>query len=224
MKYAALVAAGAFALSACGGDTTPAQETQTENGTEVTATGGPVTVDCPPAGGTDERVTEFQGAPPMCIDPEKTYTATVTTDAGEFTVDLLADQAPATVNNFVFLARHHYYDGIIFHRVIPGFMNQTGDPQGDGTGGPGYTFDDELPEAGAYEVGSVAMANRGPNTNGSQFFIVTGDAGVNLPPDYALFGQVTEGMETVHAIEAGGSDSGAPEQTHTIEKVTIDES
>ncbi len=159
----------------------------------------------------------------MCIDPAKTYTATVTTDAGAFTVELLDDKAPKTVNNFVYLARNKFYEGVTFHRVIPGFMIQGGDPEGTGAGGPGYEFDDELPQTGDYTVGSVAMANAGPNTNGSQFFIVTGDAGVSLPPAYSLFGTVTQGMETVTAIEADGSAAGAPTKVHTIRSVQIAE-
>ncbi len=164
----------------------------------------------------------------MCIDPAKTYTATVTTDAGAFTIDLLASKAPKTVNNFVFLARHHYYDGVTFHRVIKGFMAQGGDPEGTGMGGPGYTIEDEKPAAGEYTVGSVAMARtQQPNSAGSQFFVVTGDAGVQLPPEYALFGQVAggeAGMKAVKAIEADGSEGdGAPAKVHTIKTVTITE-
>nr|WP_223210137.1 peptidylprolyl isomerase [Dietzia cinnamea] len=157
----------------------------------------------------------------MCLTPGVDYSAVITTDAGPVTVDLLEEKAPETVNNFVFLARNNYYDGITFHRVIPGFMIQGGDPQGTGSGGPGYEFDDELPAEGEYEIGSVAMANAGPNTNGSQFFIVTGDSGVSLPPDYSLFGTVTEGMEAVTAIESDGSPQGRPQTTHTIESVEI---
>ena len=122
------------------------------------------------------------------------------------------------------LAQEGFYDGVVFHRVIPGFMAQGGDPSGDGSGGPGYEFDDELPEQGDYEIGSVAMANAGANTNGSQFFIITGDAGVQLPPSYSLFGKVTQGMDAVEKIEADGSaDDGAPAKVHTIESVTIAE-
>lgn len=194
-----------------GGDSTTAAETSS----------GDAAVECPPAEGTEERTTSFESAPPMCLTPGVDYTAVITTDAGTVTVDLLEDKAPETVNNFVFLARNHYYDGITFHRVIPGFMIQGGDPQGTGSGGPGYQFSDELPAAGEYEIGSVAMANAGPDTNGSQFFIVTGDAGVSLPPDYSLFGAVTEGMETVTAIETDGSAQGTPSTTHTIESVEI---
>lgn len=178
---------------------------------------------CPPAGGTGQRATTFTAPPPMCIDPKKTYTATVKTDKGTFTIALDPAKAPKTVNNFVFLARNHFYDGIVFHRVIPGFMNQTGDPEGTGMGGPGYEFADELPKAGEYKVGSVAMANAGPDTNGSQFFVVTGPNGVSLPPQYSLFGQVTSGMEVLHAIEKDGSESGHPSTQHQMEKVTVTE-
>ena len=113
----------------------------------------------------------------MVIDPAKRYTAEMVTSKGTMTIALDPIAAPATVNNFVFLARWHYYDGIVFHRIIPGFMLQGGDPEGSGRGGPGYRFNDELPAPGRYEIGSLAMANAGPNTNGSQFFIVSGPFG-----------------------------------------------
>ena len=116
--------------------------------------------------------------------------------------------APKTVNNFVVLARYHYYDGIVFHRIIPGFVLQGGDPQGDGRGGPGYRFEDELPPAGRYEVGSLAMANAGPDTNGSQFFVISGPDGVRLPPQYSLFGKVVKGLDVVADIESVGTPSG----------------
>jgi cyclophilin family peptidyl-prolyl cis-trans isomerase len=116
-------------------------------------------------------------------------------------IALDAINAPRTVNNFVYLAGYHYYDGIIFHRIINGFMCQGGDPTGTGTGGPGYRFGDELPKPGQYQIGSVAMANAGPNTNGSQFFIVSGGSGVSLPPAYALFGQVVKGLDVVDAMQ-----------------------
>lgn len=160
----------------------------------------------------------------MCIDVDKAYTATVKTDVGTFTIALNAKKAPKTVNNFVFLARHKYYDGIVFHRVIKGFMAQTGDPQGTGAGGPGYSFEDELPAAGEYKLGSVAMANAGPSTNGSQFFIITGEDGVGLPPSYSLFGQIASGMDVVKKIEADGSaDDSQPVKVHKMTSVTIAE-
>ena len=218
-----LALATPLALAGCGSEeSTPAAGSGGGDSTTAAETSsGDAAVECPPAEGTQERTTSFESAPPMCLTPGVDYTAVITTYAGTVTVDLLEDKAPETVNNFVFLARNHYYDGITFHRVIPGFMIQCGDPQGTGSGGPGYQFSDELPAAGEYEIGSVAMANAGPDTNGSQFFIVTGDAGVSLPQDYSLFGAVTEGMETVTAIETDGSAQGTPSTTHTIESVEI---
>jgi cyclophilin family peptidyl-prolyl cis-trans isomerase len=159
----------------------------------------------------------------MCIDASKRYTATMTTSMGTMTIALDPAAAPQTVNSFVFLSRYHYYEGIVFHRVIPGFVLQGGDPTGTGTGGPGYRFADELPKPGRYEVGSLAMANAGPDTNGSQFFIISGSSGVALPPQYALFGKVISGLDVVAAIDAIGTRSGTPEQLVTIESVTIEE-
>ena len=177
---------------------------------------------CPPADGDVVKKTAFEEAPANCLEEGEDYTATVETDAGSFTIDLNEDAAPVTVNNFVFLARYHAYDDVPFHRVIPGFVVQGGDiEKGDGTGGPGYQFADELPEAGSYEISSVAMANSGPDTNGSQFFVVTGDQGAALPPNYSLFGKVTEGMDVVKKIEADGSPGGTPTVIHKIVKVTI---
>jgi cyclophilin family peptidyl-prolyl cis-trans isomerase len=181
---------------------------------------------CPPPEGTEERTTEFASGPLSCIDVTKTYTALVETSKGDFTIQLDAAAAPKTVNNFVFLARNRFYEGIKFHRIIPGFVVQGGDPQGTGAGGPGYEFADELPTAGPpyYEIGSLAMANSGPNTNGSQFFIVTGEQGAGLSADYSKFGKVTEGMDVVMAIEATGTSGGTPSEETTITKVTITES
>jgi cyclophilin family peptidyl-prolyl cis-trans isomerase len=178
---------------------------------------------CPPEEGTAERTVQFAAAPPRCIDTGKDYSATVETDLGTVTIDLFEDKAPQTVNNFVFLARNKYYDDVPFHRVIPGFVVQGGDGEkGDGTGGPGYNIPDELPEAGEYEIGSLAMANASqPNTGGSQFFIITGDQGAGLPPQYSLFGNVTDGLDIVKQIEADGSDGGTPQTVHKILKVTI---
>lgn len=177
---------------------------------------------CPPVSGSATRETAFTAAPPMCINTSATYTAVVKTDVGTFDIALNAKEAPKTVNNFVFLARYHYYDGIIFHRVMPGFVVQGGDPTGTGTGGPGYTFADELPKAGAYKLGSVAMANAGANTNGSQFFVVVGTQGEQLQPSYSLFGQVTSGMSVVQKIAADGSTSGTPAVVHKMISVTIE--
>jgi cyclophilin family peptidyl-prolyl cis-trans isomerase len=144
------------------------------------------------------------------------------TTLGTIVIALDAINAPRTVNNFVYLAGYHYYDGIIFHRIINGFMCQGGDPTGTGTGGPGYRFGDELPKPGQYQIGSVAMANAGPNTNGSQFFIVSGASGVSLPPAYALFGQVVKGLDVVDAMQKVQTARGdRPIDDVVINSVTI---
>jgi cyclophilin family peptidyl-prolyl cis-trans isomerase len=179
--------------------------------------------DCPAADGSSPKTQRFDGPPPMCIDPAKRYTAEMVTSHGTMTIALDPAAAPKTVNNFVVLARYHYFDGIVFHRIIPNFVLQGGDPQGNGTGGPGYKFADELPKPGRYEIGSLAMANSGPNTNGSQFFVISGPDGARLPPQYSLFGKVVTGIDVVAKIDALGSRSGAPKEKVTIESVTITE-
>ncbi|MGC8463381.1 MAG: peptidylprolyl isomerase [Acidimicrobiales bacterium] len=177
----------------------------------------------PEPDGSSPQTQHFDGPPPMIIDPAKRYTAELVTSKGTMTIALDPVAAPKTVNNFVFLARWHYFDGIVFHRIIPGFVLQGGDPQGTGTGGPGYRFEDELPPAGRYEVGSLAMANAGPDTNGSQFFVISGADGVRLPPQYSLFGKVVKGLDVVAAIDAVGSRSGKPSERVVIESVTVTE-
>lgn len=179
--------------------------------------------DCPASFKATLNKPEWKSPPPMTIDPSKTYTATITTDIGPFTMTLDPKEAPKTVNNFVFLADQHFYDCDVFHRVIPSFVDQTGDPTGTGKGGPGYQFADELPKTATpqYPLGSVAMANSGPNTNGSQFFIVAGTQGETLAPSYSLFGQVTSGMAVVDKINADGSTSGTPTTLHRMISVTI---
>jgi len=194
-------------------DETPADadEETGEPGAEV------IPEDCPPAEGTGEQQQEFDAAPPFCLDPEVDYSAEVTTNLGEFTIALDQEKAPNTVNNFVYLARNHYFDATECHRIIEGFVVQCGDPTASGSGGPGYQFEDELPEAGEYQLGSVAMANSGPDTNGSQFFIVTGEDGAALQPDYSLFGQVTSGFDdTVAAMEAAGAAGELVEITEVV--------
>ncbi len=182
-------------------------------------------VPCPAADGSSEKCQSFPEPPPMCIDPAKRYTATLDTSLGSMTIALDAAAAPQTVNNFVFLARYHYYDGVVFHRIIKGFMCQGGDPTGTGRGGPGYKFADELPKPGRYEIGSVAMANAGPNTNGSQFFIVSGPSGVRLPPQYSLFGKVVSGLDVLSQMEAVDTDRGdRPKTDVVINSVTVNES
>ncbi|NBU38962.1 MAG: peptidylprolyl isomerase [Actinobacteria bacterium] len=137
----------------------------------------------PALDGSAPKTQKFNDTPEFGIDPTKRYTATMDTSMGQMVIALDAVNAPNTVNNFVFLAGYHYYDGIIFHRIINGFVCQGGDPGGTGTGGPGYRFNDE-PVKTRYQIGSLAMANAGPNTNGSQFFLISGPSGVGLPPQY----------------------------------------
>jgi cyclophilin family peptidyl-prolyl cis-trans isomerase len=182
-----------------------------------------MTTGCPAPDGSSPQRQSFEGAPPMCIDQAKRYTAEMVTTKGTVRIALDPVAAPRTVNNFVVLARYHYFDGIFFHRVIPGFVLQGGDPQGTGTGGPGYRFEDELPKPGRYEVGSLAMANAGPDTNGSQFFIISGAQGVRLPPSYSLFGKVVSGLDVVADIDAIGTKSGTPKERVVIQSVTITE-
>ncbi len=179
----------------------------------------------PAADGSSERQTKFPAPMPMTIDPEKSYQATISTSLGDMVAYLHPSKAPKTVNNFVNLARYHYYDGLIFHRVINGFMIQGGCPEGSGRGGPGYRFEDELPQRGQYEIGSLAMANAGPNTNGSQFFIVSGPSGVGLPPSYSLFGKLISGLEVLEEIQKVQTDrSDRPGTDVVFNSITIEES
>jgi len=145
-------------------------------------------------------VKSYPKPPEMLIDKEKNYTATFKLESGEFEVDLFAAEAPVTVNNFVFLARDKFYDDVTFHRVIPGFMAQSGDPTGTGRGGPGYRFEDEFhPELKHDSEGILSMANAGPDTNGSQFFVTYGPQ-PHLDNRHAVFGKVVKGIDVVQAI------------------------
>ena len=193
-----------------------------------------VAAGCPASTATRANTLSFS-APPMTIDTSKTYVAHVVTTTGSFDITLDAKAAPTTVNNFVFLANEGYFHCVIFHRVIPGFMDQTGDPTGTGQGGPGYTISDENPPKAAnaaqqYPLGSVAMANTGQaNTGGSQFFIVAGAQGEGLPNTYALFGTVTTGMPTVQIINKEGNANPSaggvpPAVTQRILTVTVSSS
>jgi cyclophilin family peptidyl-prolyl cis-trans isomerase len=195
---------------------------------QATANAVSVAAGCPKSPATALKKSKWSSAPAMTINTAKTYTATVKTDVGTFVIALNAKAAPITVNNFVFLAQHGFYNCVIFHRVIPTFMDQTGDPTGTGSGGPGYTIADEYPAtasnaADQYPLGSVAMANTGqPHTGGSQWFIVAGSEGESLTASYSLFGHVTSGMSVVEKINAQGSTAGVPpDVTHRMLKVTI---
>jgi len=214
-------------------DSTPDSDSTPEEGLVVNAPAPGATISgetpCPAADGSEERTTVFEQAPPTCIDPAKSYTAIMTTSLGELTIELDAQTAPITVNNFVVLSRYQYYDGIPFHRIVGDFVAQAGDPvpneAGLGSGGPGYSFEDELPEStDAYVPGTLAMANSGPNTNGSQFFIYYGPN--PLPsPSFTAFGQVTEGFDTVGAdIASKATANERPSEEVVIENIEIVES
>ena len=167
---------------------------------------------------------QYGAPPPMTVDPDSRITATMHTSGGAIVVDLLPSEAPKTVNNFVFLSREGFYDGVIFHRIISGFMIQGGDPTGTGTGGPGYTFEDERVTRD-YAAGTLAMANAGPNTNGSQFFVMHQQG--NLPKNYTIFGQVTQGMDVVDSLanlpvkQGPSGERSSPVTPPTIESIEI---
>lgn len=165
---------------------------------------------------------QYSAPPSLDIDLAKSYSATLDTNHGEISINFFAEEAPQTVNNFVFLTREGFYDGVLFHRVVPGFVIQGGDPTGTGRGGPGYTFRDELEKPRTYSRSTVAMANAGPNTNGSQFFICLENVG--LPHAYTIFGEVTEGMEAVDAIAGLKLRGEKPVEDAVIRSVTITES
>jgi cyclophilin family peptidyl-prolyl cis-trans isomerase len=215
----ALAAAATLALAACGDDST-VDDASAGTGGAATTTDG-----CAPADGSATKTTSFTEAPPMCLQDGKTYVATIETNNGTVHVNLRNDIAPNTVNSFVNLARYHYFDGTTCHRAIRNFVVQCGDPTATGQGGPGYEFADELDKIEPYRIGSVAMANAGPNTNGSQFFIITGDDGAALPPNYTLFGQIIDDdLGVVQGLDAlANSADGPPLQPIDITKVTIDE-
>jgi cyclophilin family peptidyl-prolyl cis-trans isomerase len=185
---------------------------------------------CPEADGSSERTTSFEQAPPTCIEDGVTYTAKLVTTEGDIVIELDSAAAPITVNNFVVLARYHFYDNVPFHRIIPGFMDQAGDPVGPtpGTGGPGYTIPDELPTGDSpYPAGTLAMANTSsPNTGGSQWFITVGDGGQQLTPSYSVFGHVVAGQSIVDEINKHGdaATNGTPTKVIAITSVTITES
>lgn len=205
----ALVSLAILAFAACGSDDPLSSSSVTNSST----TGAPPTA-IPQQTASSSSTTSSSGAPAMSIDTSKQYTAVIVTDNGEITIKLFAAEVPNTVNNFVHLSRTGFYDGLTFHRVIAGFMAQSGDPTGTGSGGPGYRFDDEFhPDLRHDGPGVLSMANSGQNTNGSQFFI-TYTATLNLdglnpdgsPKDcrfqscHSVFGKVIEGMDVLNAI------------------------
>jgi len=172
------------------------------------------------------KIMQWPSPPPMSIDQSKEYQATIKTSFGDIVVQLFPKDAPIAVNNFVFLARHNFYDGVKFHRVVKGFVIQGGDPTGTGAGGPGYKFADEKVTRD-YVAGTLAMANAGPNTNGSQFFITLAD--LNLPKNYTILGIVTSGFNIVEKIgdvpvtRAPGGEMSLPTVDVLVNSITIEE-
>ena len=210
-----LVVSLAF-VAGCGGG---GDDTTTES--VATSAGGCTSIDAPAP-----RDPKSLQAPTAALDASKTYTLTFDTSCGSFTVTLDPELAPKTTASLVALARAGYYDDTIFHRVVPGFVIQGGDPTQSGSGGPGYTTVDVPPSDAAYTKGVVAMAKSGveaPGTAGSQFFVVTGDD-AGLPPEYAIVGKVTEGMDTVQRINALGVADGPPSKPVVVTSVTVRES
>lgn len=229
-KWAILTLGTLFATSLISGCGSGANE---KPASDQGKQGQPQQGQAPQQAPTAAKNNKYKEAPKMAIDPAKSYTATLHTSKGDIKIQLYAKDAPKTVNNFVFLARDKFYDGIRFHRIVKDFMIQTGDPLGNGTGGPGYEFEDELPPKHPYEPGVVAMANHGPDTNGSQFFIGNGEGVRQLEqlPNYTVFGKVIDGMDVVQAISsvpvgpnpAMRGEMSVPKEEVIIRSVTIEE-
>ena len=227
------VAAGYLAVRGGGGEAsatssatpqasaTPARATKTGS---VEPKPAPRTVACgasAPEDATSPKP-QYSSAPPQTIDTKATYSVAMRTSCGTIDMMLLADKAPIAANNFVFLARHGFYDGLRFHRVVPGFVIQGGDPLGDGTGGPGYQFQNEVAKGETFDrPGLVAMANSGPNTNGSQFFITVGKATNLTPEQYTIFGEVTRGLDVADRIADVPAANEQAKQAVYIESVKI---
>ncbi len=219
-------------LAACGEDDEPSSGGSDAKETATSTPAPEATEEA--AAGECKKVSEPKpkdvgkiAKPKLSLDKSKTYVAAVTTNCGAFEITLDAKRAPKTGGSFVTLARDGYFDGLIFHRIVPGFVIQGGDPQGTGEGGPGFSVVEAPPQDLVYEKGLVAMAKTGAEaagTSGSQFFVVTGDA-VQLPPDYALLGKVTKGLEVAEAIGAvpvGPEDR--PTEPVVMDKIEIRES
>jgi cyclophilin family peptidyl-prolyl cis-trans isomerase len=229
---AAALALGA-AVACSSQATTPAAKSPNEQAAQKPAEQKPAAAANPAAaskeGAKPVANKQWSSPPAMAIDPNKPYTATIKTSLGEMTAELYPKDAPNTVNNFVFLAREGFYDGVIFHRIINGFMVQTGDPTGTGRGDPGYRFNDELSGPQGYTKGTLAMANSGPNTQGSQFFICHGAGAERLPKNYTIFGRVTGGVDVLDKV-AGvpvrpgpSGENSSPVDPPKIESVQIKE-
>jgi len=220
MRLAAAIGATLLLVTGCGSDEPGADAAVGANTDDTAASTSDA--DCPPSEGAESQTREFDAPPPACLEPGTSYEAVVTTNMGEFTIEVDPETAPVAANNFVFLARNRYFDDTVCHRIIPNFVVQCGDPTATGTGGPGYTIVDEPPTV-PYEIGSIAMAKTTmPDSAGSQFFVITGSDGASLPPEYALFGEVIDGFETtVEAMTAAGSPSGEPNEPVEIQSIRI---
>jgi len=232
------VLSGAAAmLAACGSPASPAPKSANEQAAKpADAKPAPPKpadakpADAKPAGAVAaaKPAKQWASPPAMSIDPSKAYTGTLKTSLGDMKLELYAKDAPNTVNNFVFLAKEGFYDGIIFHRIINNFMVQTGDPTGTGGGGPGYRFNDELTGPQTYTKGTLAMANAGPNTQGSQFFICHGGQAETLPKRYTIFGKVTDGLDVLDKLagvpvqRSAGGEASKPNDPPKIVTVQID--
>jgi peptidyl-prolyl cis-trans isomerase B (cyclophilin B) len=209
----AVLALAAF-IAACGGD---------DDGDPIEVADTPE-AECAPADTPEPKEVELE-RPGRVLERASDATAVVATNCGEFTIDLDTQRSPRTANSFAFLAERGFYDDTAIHRIAPGFVIQGGDPQGDGTGGPGYSVDEPPPQRTAYLRGVVAMAKTAaepPGRSGSQFFVVTAPADANLPPEYAVLGEVGDGMEVVEQIGELGDANEQPLQPIVIESVTIE--
>jgi len=222
----AIASGSVLVLAGCGsGDDEPEVVETLQTSTEVTRTPVAPPGECATVEAPEPKPDGGQTAPTKALAPAKTYALVVETNCGAFTMTLDLEQAPKTAASLVSLAESGFFDGTIFHRVVPGFVIQGGDPTGTGTGGPGYKTVDVPPSDAAYISGVVAMAkagNEAPGTSGSQFFVVTGPD-VGLPPEYAIVGEVTSGMDTVAAIGALGVGDGPPSQPVVIERVSVEQ-
>jgi cyclophilin family peptidyl-prolyl cis-trans isomerase len=215
----ALVLALAGVAAGCGGDDDESSASGNGNGNGTTA-------ECESVEAPEPRGPETREAPSEPLDDGTSYSLVVETSCGPFTITLDPEQAPQTSASLVALADDGFFDDLTFHRVVPGFVIQGGDPSGDGTGGPGYQTVDPPPAGAKYVKGVVAMAKSQadpPGAAGSQFFVVTGED-IGLPAEYAIVGEVTEGIGTVERIEALGEGDGPPRQPVVIETITVEES
>jgi peptidyl-prolyl cis-trans isomerase B (cyclophilin B) len=220
VSKALITAALALVLAGCGGEKPAPEKTATPTPTIARDANG-----CAPAQPPQAKTVTLP-EPTDELDPRKTYVAQVVTNCGAFEITLDAKAAPKTSASFKYLADHKFYDGTTFHRIVPGFVIQGGDPKGDGTGGPGYSVVETPPKGLKYAPGVVAMAksgNEAPGTSGSQFFVVTGDSAEQLPPDYALLGRLTSGEPVVQKIGAIITDprTDAPDAPVVIESIRV---